>query len=74
MVTAVAAVAERNDAAHTVPNIQENFALDVAVADTLPPRTKILGAFNYGSSAGTITVRIETEMQDGSEKRWFLKV
>ena len=38
-----------------------------------PDGTKVLSADRYGSSAWTVTVRISTELPDGTPKRYFLK-
>src|SRR5947208_250673 len=50
-----------------------NFPLDENVVAHFPEGTKVLTADNYGSSAWTVTARINVELADGTPKRYFFK-
>ncbi len=57
----------------TRSTIGGDFPLDENVIAHLPEHTKVLSADRYGSSAWTVTVRIATELPDGTPKKYFLK-
>lgn len=44
------------------------------ICEALPERITILSANNFGSSAWTVTARIDTVLKDGTSKACFLKV
>jgi len=50
-----------------------DFPLDSNVVAKLPEGTKILSANRFGTSAWTITARLNVEMPDGSHEKYFLK-
>lgn len=50
-----------------------DFPLDESVIEKFPPGTKILSANRYGTSAWTATARLDVELPDGSQERYFLK-
>ena len=54
-------------------SIGGDFPLDQSVIAHLPKGTKVLSASRYGSSAWTVTARIDAELLDGLPKRYFLK-
>ena len=53
--------------------IAGDFPLDVNVLAKLPKRVKVLSANRAGTSAWTITARINAELEDGAQVRYFLK-
>jgi len=55
------------------PEIAGNFPLDEAIIEALPQDLRIVSADSYGSSAWSVTARINTEKPDGTPARFFLK-
>lgn len=53
--------------------VQGDFPLDENVIAKFPEGTKILSANRYGTSAWTITARLNVELPDGSKARYFIK-
>ncbi|MCJ1477256.1 hypothetical protein MMC13_005927 [Lambiella insularis] len=53
--------------------IAGNFPVDDAIIHALPPGLKIVSADSYGSSAWSVTARINAVCPDGSPARFFLK-
>ncbi|MCJ1232159.1 hypothetical protein MMC14_000108 [Varicellaria rhodocarpa] len=53
--------------------ISGNFPLDDAVFEILPSGTRVISANSYGSSAWSITARVNVENSEGSTTNYFLK-
>ncbi|KAK4889129.1 hypothetical protein LTR27_012032 [Elasticomyces elasticus] len=54
-------------------HIEGDFPIDYSIFAALPQGTKILSAQRYGTSAWTVTARIEVQLPNGSEAKYFLK-
>ncbi|KAI1272206.1 Fructosamine kinase-domain-containing protein [Xylaria sp. FL0933] len=54
-------------------SIQGDFILDEAITKVLPAGTKVISAESWGLSAWTKTAKIDTTLQDGTSKRYFVK-
>ncbi|KAL9593092.1 MAG: hypothetical protein Q9219_007678 [cf. Caloplaca sp. 3 TL-2023] len=54
-------------------DVAGDFPLDVNILASLPRDTKVLSANRFGTSAWTITARIDVELPDGAQARYFLK-
>jgi len=50
-----------------------DFPVDEAVSSQFPAGTKILSANRYGTSAWTVTARLDVELPEGRQERYFLK-
>jgi hypothetical protein len=55
-------------------HIEGDFPLDENVIAGFPEGTKVLSAVRYGTSAWTITARINVELLDKTPARYFIKV
>ena len=53
--------------------IEGDFPIDENVAAEFPPGTRILSANRAGTSAWTLTARVNVELPDGTPERYFLK-
>ncbi|CAI6043850.1 unnamed protein product [Clonostachys chloroleuca] len=53
--------------------LQKKFSVDSNVLEKFPAGTKILSADPFGTSAWTVTTRLQLQMEDGSEELFFLK-
>ena len=53
--------------------VSGDFPLDENVLASFPDGSKVLSAIRYGTSAWTITARVEVELPDGTTVRYFLK-
>jgi len=56
-----------------IPGVGENFLLDQNVVAQFPKGSKVLKASSYGTSAWTRTSRIVIQLEDGTEKSYFMK-
>ena len=54
-------------------SIAGDFPLDGNVIAELPPNSKVVSANRYGTSAWTVTARLNVELANGSQTRYFLK-
>jgi protein-ribulosamine 3-kinase len=53
--------------------VEGDFPIDENVLAKFPEGTKFLSANQYGTSAWTITARLNVELPDGSKARYFIK-
>lgn len=58
---------------HEALVVSGDFPLDENIVAKFPEGTKILSANRYGTSAWTITARLNVQLPDGSQQRFFLK-